>query len=123
MARIAIVDDSKLARTFTVASLRSLGHDIQQIEPTSVFDVLRQLREMTPDLLLTDYLMPNCPGASLMRACKEDPHLKGLKIIVITAHHDEDARDRLERMGILDILHKPFEPQDLVAKVQAALSE
>ena len=122
MAKIAIVDDSKLARTFTQAALRKLGHTIREIEPTSVFDVLKILRDFSPDLLLMDYLMPACPGASLARACSEDPHLKDLKIITITAHHDDDASERLERMGVVGILHKPFEPQQLVDMVRDALA-
>ncbi len=122
MARIAIVDDSRLARTFAASCLRKSGHEIVEIDPISIFEVLKNLRDNPPQLLLMDYLMPGCPGNSLVRACREDQALKEIPILVITAHRDEEIRERLERMGLLGFLHKPFEPQALQGEVERLLS-
>jgi len=122
MARIAIVDDSRLARTFAASCLRKSGHEIIEIDPISIFEVLKILRENPPRLLLMDYLMPGCPGSSLVRACREDQALKDLPILVITAHRDDEVRERLQRMGLLGFLHKPFEPQTLQDEVERLLS-
>lgn len=121
MARIAIVDDSRLARTFTVSCLKKLGHDLVEIDPTGIFDVLKILKENPPNLLLMDYLMPNCPGMSLVRTVREDTLLKDAKIVVITAHRDDEIQDRLTHLGADAFLHKPFEPQSLVDLVQTLL--
>ncbi len=121
MARIAIVDDSHLARIFTASCLSKSGHEVVEIDPVSIFDVLKVLREHPPQLLLVDYLMPGCPGASLVRACREDPALKEVPILVLTAHHDDAVQERLERMGALAFLHKPFEPQSLQEEVERLL--
>jgi len=118
MARIAIVDDSRLARTFAASCLRKSGHEIVEIDPISIFEVLKVLRDNPPQLLLMDYLMPGCPGNSLVRACREDQALKDIPILVITAHRDDEIRERLERMGLLGFLHKPFEPQTLQDEVE-----
>jgi len=122
MARIAIVDDSRLARTYSATCLRKAGHEVVEIDPFSIFDVLKNLREDPPELLLMDYLMPGCPGASLVRACREDPTLKEIPILVITAHHDEAVQERLARMGSLSFLHKPFEPQALQDEAERLLA-
>ena len=122
MALIAIVDDSRLARTFAATCLRKSGHEIVEIDPISIFEVLKILRENPPQLLLMDYLMPGCPGNSLVRACREDQSLKEIPILVITAHRDEEVRERLERMGLLGFLHKPFEPQTLQSEVERLLT-
>ena len=53
-----------------------------------------------------------------MRACREDQALKDIPILVITAHRDDEIRERLERMGLLGFLHKPFEPQTLQDEVE-----
>ena len=45
MPRIAIVDDSRLARAFAAAALRAKGHEVVEIEPNSLFEILRVLRE------------------------------------------------------------------------------
>ncbi len=122
MALIAIVDDSRLARTFAATCLHKSGHEIVEIDPISIFEVLKILRENPPQLLLMDYLMPGCPGNSLVRACREDQSLKEIPILVITAHRDEEVRERLERMGLLGFLHKPFEPQTLQSEVERLLA-
>ena len=121
MALIAVVDDSRLARTFAASCLRKLGHEIVDIDPISIFDVLQTLRENPPQLLLMDYMMPGCPGNSLVRAFREDPALKAVPVLIITALRDDAVRERLERMGSLAFLYKPFEPQTLQDEVTRLL--
>jgi len=122
MALIGVVDDSRLARTFAATCLRKGGHEILDIEPVSTFEVLKALREQSPQLLVMDFLMPNCPGASLVRVLREDPDLKDMPILVLTAHHDDEIQARLERMGLLGFLHKPFEPQSILDSVEQLLA-
>lgn len=121
MARIAIVDDSRLARTFTVGCLKKLGHELMELEPTSLFDVVKELRAVPPDLLLMDFLMPNCPGTSLVRTVHEDPNLRETRIVLISAHHDDEIHERLQRLGVDAFLSKPFESQALVDLVEKLL--
>ena len=121
MARIAIVDDSRLARTFTVSCLKKLGHELVEVDPASLFDVIKLLREQPPQLVVMDYLMPNCPGTSLARAFREDPVLKDIRILMVSAHRDEEVQERLKRLGVDAFLSKPFEAQALVALVEDLL--
>ncbi|MGA2081851.1 MAG: response regulator [Holophaga sp.] len=121
MARIMIVDDSRLARTFTAACLRKEGHDVLEVDPTSIFDVLKAAKEATPDLLIMDFLMPNCPGTSLARVCHEDPDLRSMRVLVVTAHRDDEVTMRLRNMGVGEVLYKPVEPQTLVEAVRQLL--
>ena len=113
MGLIAIVDDSRLARTFNAAALKKLGHELLQVEPTSLGTVLGILRERKPDLLLMDYLMPDCPGPALARACFEDEVLGEMKLVMLTAHWEEDVRAELEMLGVACILHKPADPKSI----------
>jgi two-component system phosphate regulon response regulator PhoB len=122
MGRIMIVDDSRLARTFTAACLRKQGHDVQEVEPTSIFDVLKVVKEAMPDLMIMDFLMPNCPGTSLARVCHEDPELRSMRVLVLTAHRDEEVTRRLLNMGVAEVMFKPFEPQALVDIVTSVLA-
>jgi two-component system phosphate regulon response regulator PhoB len=121
MGRIAIVDDSRLARTFSAACLRKEGHEVWEVDPTSIFDVLKAVKESIPDLLIMDFLMPHCPGTSLARVCREDPELQAMRVLVVTAHRDEDVTERLLNLGVAAVMFKPFEPQALVDQVQAIL--
>jgi two-component system phosphate regulon response regulator PhoB len=122
MGKILIVDDSRLARTFTAVCLRKQGHEVLEVEPTSIFDVLKTVKEAVPDLLIMDYLMPHCPGTSLARVCHEDLELRPMLILVLTAHRDEEVTRRLLNMGVAEVMFKPFEPQALVDTVTALLN-
>jgi DNA-binding response OmpR family regulator len=121
MGRIMIVDDSRLARTFTAACLRKQGHVVLEVDPTSIFEVLKAVKEARPDLLIMDFLMPNCPGTSLARVCHEDADLGSMLVLVLTAHRDEEVTRRLMNLGVAEVMFKPFEPQALVDTVTALL--
>ena len=123
MTRIAIVDDSRLVRAFASAALRAQGHETVEVEPTSLFEVLKVLRETPVDLLLADFLMPECPGESLVRACREDAALRNLPILVVSAHRDDISLQRMQQLGISGFLLKPVDASTLVAKVAGALAE
>jgi CheY-like chemotaxis protein len=122
MSRIAIVDDSRLVRAFAAGALRAQGHETVEIEPTSLFEVLRVLRETPVDMLLADFLMPECPGESLVRACREDAALRNLPILVVSAHRDDLSLQRMQQMGISGFLMKPVNASTLVTKVAEALA-
>jgi CheY-like chemotaxis protein len=122
MGLIAIVDDSRLARTFNAAALKKLGHEILQVEPTSLGTVLGILRERKPDLLLMDYLMPDCPGPALARACFEDEVLGDMKLVMLTAHREEEeVHGDLEMLGVKCILHKPADPKAIEEVINALM--
>lgn len=122
MPRIAIVDDSRLVRAFAAAALRAKGHEALEVEPTSLFEVLKVLRETPVDLMLLDFLMPGCPGESLVRACREDAALRDLPILIVSAHRDDTSLIRMQQMGISGFLMKPIEPSVLADKVAETLA-
>jgi CheY-like chemotaxis protein len=122
MGRIMIVDDSRLARTFTSACLSKTGHQVEEVEPTSLFDVVKLVKASVPDLLIMDFLMPQCPGTSLARVCHDDAALRAMRILVLTAHRDEEVARRLANMGVAEVMYKPFEPQALVDTVAGLLA-
>lgn len=122
MSRIAIVDDSRLVRAFAAAALRAKGHEALEVEPSSLFEVLKVLRESPVDLLLADFLMPDCPGESLVRACREDAALRDLPILIVSAHRDDASLIRMQQMGISGFLMKPIEASALADKVAETLA-
>jgi DNA-binding response OmpR family regulator len=122
VALIAVVDDSLLARRFAAASLKSAGHEVVEIEPTTLDQVMDTLRELKPAVLVLDQQMPTFLGSNLVRACFEDHELSSLRVVMLTAHHDEEMEGRMEKLGVHRILHKPINPKDL-SRVVATLTE
>jgi len=121
MARIMVVDDNPMARLFVANSLRPLGHDILVVEPNCLFEVFKALHEDPPDLLITDLVMPFCPGLTLLRMCLEDAHLDKVKIIVLTCDGDRDLGQFLQKCGNIHYLPKPVSPAVLARDVARLL--
>lgn len=119
--RIAVIDDSPLVRTMLSQHVKAFGHEPAGIAPTAVFDVLRSLREFEIGLMIVDLQMPTCPGLSLIRAVREDPHLAGLPILVYTAHLDETASFCLQQLKVNAVAPKPMNPHDLDLEIKRAL--
>ncbi len=121
MACIAVVDDSRLIRVFAATALRKAGHEVLQIEPDSLQAVLDALTVAKPDLLVLDHAMPAFEGARLVRTCFEDPELSKIKILILTATHDEAMAERMKHLDVGAILHKPVRHEDLTEAVDRML--
>jgi len=122
MPIVMVVDDSATARRFIVGCLEPQGHVIREVEPTCLYEVLSALHAEVPDLLVTDLVMPGCPGQTLIRACREDSHLKQMKILLLTGHGDIALAHFLQNMGSTHYLTKPVAPPELADCVARLLS-
>ena len=106
-----------------VAALSQAGHQVQELKPTCLFQVLSVLHQAPPDLLVTDLIMPGCPGMTLIRACREDSHLRNLRILLLTAHGDASLARFIQTMGNIHYLAKPVSPTMLQQCVDILLNE
>ena len=123
MASIIVIDDNPGARQFMAAALRQGGHTVLDVEPTCLFKVLEALHTTPPDLLVMDLIMPGCPGQTIIRACREDAHLRNLRIILVTAHGDNDLARFIQTMGNVHYLAKPVSPPMLLECVELLLDQ
>jgi signal transduction histidine kinase/class 3 adenylate cyclase len=78
---------------------------------------LRKARELKPDLILSDVMMPKMDGYEMIRALAADPRTVDIPIIVLTAKASEDMKIEGLREGAHDFLSKPFNPKELLARI------
>lgn len=78
------------------------------------------LRE-TPDLIITDLMMPEMDGLEMTRRLREDPRTRRIPIIMLTARGDLDDRLAGLETGVNHYLTKPFSPRELVTTVRSLL--
>lgn len=123
MARVTILDDSRLARTFAAGALRAKGIEVTELEPESLPQVIDALRLELPDLLLVDLLMPTCPGLAVIRKIRQEEDLKDLKIVVLSAHRDEAQVQQLEKLGVQGFLPKPVDANAVGYLVKMVLEQ
>src|ERR1700719_3807867 len=117
--RILVVDDNEANLDIAKMRLESQGYEV--VTAVDGEAALERGREVAPDLLLLDIMMPKLDGIEVTRRLKSDPTLPFVPIILVTAK--ADAKDVVAGLdaGGDDYLTKPFDHASLVARVRSML--
>ncbi len=84
----------------------------------------QEIERQPPDLLITDYQMPNMNGLALIERVRERALTRDLPVIVLSAKGFElSLRELAVRWGVLQVMDKPFSPRQLLRLVELALNE
>jgi len=118
--RIVIVEDDESARLLLRRILQAYG-DFDIFEASDGNQGIRLIREVMPDLVLLDLMMPEVDGYQVLEIIKSDPALQHIPVIVITAAHlSPQERQRLNG-HIQSLLQKgSFVDHELLENIQAA---
>ena len=117
--RILVADDN--LTNLEVLRVRLNAHGYEVVTAVDGEDALRSARELEPDLVLLDIMMPKLDGISVLKQLKGDTALPFIPVILVTARADtRDIVGGLEA-GADDYLAKPFEQAALVARVRSML--
>jgi diguanylate cyclase (GGDEF)-like protein len=114
-----IVDDSLLIRAVVRAGLEAEGHQVMQAE--SGMAALEQCQIRPPDVILLDIIMPDLDGYQVLAKLKGDPKLSHIPVVFLTGRTDMSDVVAGLRAGAHDYLKKPFEPEELLARVGSAI--
>lgn len=122
MTRALIVDDRSDNRYL----LRTLlaGHGFEVTEAANGAEALTAVRGQPPDLVISDLLMPEMDGYTLLRHWKADPALAKVPFIVYTATYTEPRDEKLALdLGADAFILKPAEPEPFMLRVNAVLDQ
>jgi DNA-binding NarL/FixJ family response regulator len=117
--RLLVVDDEPNLLRAVAACLKAENYEVSTAR--SGHEALMQLANSVPDLIISDIRMPGMDGYKLARQLRGSPRTALVPIVFLTAK-DETA-DRIEglRVGVDAYRTKPFEPEELIAVVNAIL--
>ena len=118
-ATILVAEDSLVIRVTLRRQLSTEGYEVVEAEDGA--EALARCRQVRPDVLLLDVEMPRLDGHQVLAIVKEDPELRDIPVVFLTASAKTDDVVEALRLGAHDYLRKPFEPSELIARVRAAL--
>ena len=115
--KVMIVDDSKLIRMTVKKTLEY--HGIQVAELDCVETLLEEpWRTQDLDLLILDINLPGMDGISALRLMQEDPELKKLPVMIMTAYSECHNVHNAIKSGAVEFVIKPFVSEDLIERVE-----
>ena len=117
--KVLIVDD--LATNRIVYKVKLVGAFYQPILAADGESCLRLARSESPDLILLDLMLPDIPGAEVLRRLRADPVTRDIPVVVLTASRDGEARLAALQAGADDVLTKPVDEQTLLARLRNLL--
>jgi DNA-binding response OmpR family regulator len=119
MARVLVVDDNPVARGVAMVALETAGLDVD--EACDGQEAIDRLEEDPPDAVVLDIMMPRLSGHDVL-ALRRSRHLAPDTAVVVLSCKSEDPDvTRAFEAGAADYVTKPFDPDDLVRSVRAAL--
>ena len=120
MAKILLIDDDPIVYKLTNLMLSRAGYEVDWAK-----DGVEALEKMAsadlPDLVLLDILMPKMDGQQTLQAIRQDPRLRHLRVVMLTALSQAENIKFARRMGVLGYIVKPFRAGDLLRQVNKHL--
>ncbi len=117
--KILVVDDDKSILQFLVTLLRGNGYDV--ITALDGVGAVTRAHKDRPDLILLDIMMPAGDGLSVCDKLQMSTHTNHIPIIVLTASEQPDIETKARQAHARCLIKKPFDVDDLMARVAQAL--
>lgn len=118
--RILVVDDEMNIANLLKMRLESAG----EYEVKAIFDaidILNDIHIFKPDVILLDLLMPDIGGLEVCRRLNDDPIAGAIPIIIVSALSSDIDKLKAYKLGVIDYIVKPFDPQMLFAAIEKAV--
>lgn len=103
---VLVADDSRVMRQIVIRTLRQAGYDWQIIEATDGQEAYDMALAENPDLILSDWNMPNATGIEALQALRQAGCM--IPFGFVTSEGSQEMRDQAEAAGALFLIAKPF---------------
>ena len=116
---VLVADDNADMRNYVQRLLRTAGFRVEAATDGEM--ALVTARQVKPDLVLSDVMMPKLDGFGLLAALRKDSELRDTPVLLLSARAGEEAKVEGLTSGADDYLTKPFSARELLARVRANL--
>ena len=118
--RVLVVDDDPVILKLLEVNFEMEG--FQVVRAADGAEGLERAREVLPDIVVLDVMMPRMTGYEVAKALREDSGTAHIPIIFVTARAQSSDVERGMELGVDDYVTKPFDPLDLIARVNTLLA-
>ena len=120
MANVLLIEDDDTQRLVAAYALRKAGHEVR--EAADGVQGLTAARELPPDAIVCDVMMPGMNGYEVLTHLRADAQLATIPVVLLTAMSDRQHMRQGMTAGADDYLTKPYKPSELCDAVTAVLS-
>ncbi|MFI5305407.1 MAG: PleD family two-component system response regulator [Nitrospiria bacterium] len=112
MKTILIVDDDNSLRMLMCVTLE--GKKFRVVQAENGMEAIISSQMERPDLIILDLMMPELSGLEALKTMKEKETTMYIPVIILTAKHKPEDKEKALEMGANHFLYKPFSPQELL---------
>ena len=117
MTRLLVADDSETVLLMLQRRLEMEGYEVvTAADGIQALERIRETEANPPDVILLDAMMPNKSGTEVLEELRKSG--SKIPVLMISAHLDAQEPDRMRSLGATDCIPKPFEWEDLIAKIE-----
>ncbi len=121
MVKVLVVDDSPMVLEMVSAHLKQ--HGMEVTEANNGAEAVEKLKAFTPDLVVTDVVMPQMNGYELCRWIKNNASTKNVPVIMCTTKSEEFDKYWGMKQGADAYLTKPYHPPELIKTIKQLLNQ
>ena len=114
--KVLTVDDSKTIRMIVKKAFKQ--YKCELFEAENGVEGLAVAAKEKPNLIILDITMPVMNGIEMLEKLKNEPELKDIPVIMLTAESGKDNVMQIVKMGVKDYMVKPFKGEDLIGRVE-----
>jgi DNA-binding response OmpR family regulator len=116
LGKVLVVDDDEVIRQLIAVNLNLEGFEVETA--TDGQDCLDRVRDVKPDVITLDVMMPRLDGWSTAEKLRAEPDTSHIRVVLVTARAQDDDRRRGLGIGVDAYLTKPFDPAELIEVVR-----
>jgi len=118
--RVLVCDNAEQIRRLIRINLELEGYEVvEAVDGQEALEILQDLNQPLPDVITLDVAMPVRDGWWTASTIRADPRLAHLPIVMVTASAQASDRAQAERAAVDEFVSKPFDPDELLAKIGA----